>query len=629
MNASSWKRAADLIAQQTQATQQIQAAATADSNQLENLPLSSLAADDSGPPWVNYSPEQPLAASTPRATTTPVGEIQPTEPYCQIIPGMSERLYPTLTADGSLSTPVSDDFRTLHKQITSELDKYLQEAAERREVEDNYFDRCHKSTNTSTFQQEDYYLKEDDVNIDNASKPTIPESHDQDTGLHHINSSDRQTQPQDDLATIPEEEGIDPAEQDTLVFDSEESDKEQFDTAVVTTSDDSAITMGKPVTAAFISDLVQIPTEQVGCLQVTRQLQEFLDQYPPKLTEKTFEHIYQILQVLDKYLVNNPKQHQHYMSPDSEYITLIAYAITLGIDLCNFLAIWAVLSILLDTMSSDLQYVQCLQQVFNNYYETHTQDAMIKLEQQAMKIQDIMYDSITKHNFDRVPGAVDRVSGAVDRDLDKVDTNSIKPTYDNDSDTNTAPKDIDTQDNVQNARPDNKVTYVKWSTETNQIDNQYMRDYHNIHRQIEDKQNEEYYKAHRQIHNVIMGDTPVKTAHNRQYIDNMSAYDSDLQRISKSVCHKLDLGQNSLLGAQQYTTVKAAAAIKVQDKAIKVQDKEDTPKVHMSDDNGQNNREIYRRAEYIISQLHGTHNTSDSSDMDSHDYLDLANIDII
>ena len=137
------------------------------------------------------------------------------------------------------------------------------------------------------------------------------------------------------------------------------------------------------------------------------------------MTEKAFKHIYQILQVLDKYLVDNPKQHQHCMSPDSEYITLIAYAITLGIDLCNFLAIWAVLSILLDTMSSDLQYVQCLQQVYDNYYETHTQDARIKLEQQAMKIQDIMYDSMTKHNFDRV-------SGAVDRDLDKVNTNSIK-----------------------------------------------------------------------------------------------------------------------------------------------------------------------------------------------------------
>ena len=169
------------------------------------------------------------------------------------------------------------------------------------------------------------------------------------------------------MATIPddEEEDIDPAEQDTLVFDSEESDEKWFNTTIDTTSNDSAITMGKPVSAAFISDLVQIPTEQVGCLQVTSQLQEFLDQYPPKLTEKAFGHIYQILQVLDKYLVNNPKQHQHCMSPDSEYITLIVYAITLGIDLCNFPAIWAVLSILLDTMSSDLQHVQCLQQVYD------------------------------------------------------------------------------------------------------------------------------------------------------------------------------------------------------------------------------------------------------------------------
>ena len=125
---------------------------TADSNQLESLPLSALAADDSSPPQVNYGPEQPLTASTPRAITTPVGEIQPTDTYCQIIPGMSECLYPTLTTDDSLSTPASDDCNTLHKQITSELDKYLQEAAEKRKVEDDYFDGCHTSTNTSPLQ---------------------------------------------------------------------------------------------------------------------------------------------------------------------------------------------------------------------------------------------------------------------------------------------------------------------------------------------------------------------------------------------------------------------------------------------------------------------------------------------
>ena len=126
-----------------------------------------------------------------------------------------------------------------------------------------------------------------------------------------------------------------------------------------------------------------------------------------------------------------------------------------------------------------------------------------------------------------------------------------------------------------------------------------------------------------------MGDTPVKTVHNRQNIDNISAYDSELQRISKSVHHKLDLGQNSLPGAQHYTTVEGAAAIKAQDKVMKVQDKENALKVCMSNDNGQYKREIYRRAEYTIPQLDGTYNAADSSDIDSHDYLDLANIDTI
>ena len=118
MNASNWRKAADLIAQGTQATQQIQAVTTADSSKLESLLLSSLAANDSGQPQMNYGSEQPLTASTPRATATPAGEIQPTDTYHQIIPGMSEHLYPTLTADSSLRTPASDDCSTLHTDNT-------------------------------------------------------------------------------------------------------------------------------------------------------------------------------------------------------------------------------------------------------------------------------------------------------------------------------------------------------------------------------------------------------------------------------------------------------------------------------------------------------------------------------
>ena len=40
MNASSWRKAVDLVAKGTQANQQVQAAATADSSQLESFPLS-------------------------------------------------------------------------------------------------------------------------------------------------------------------------------------------------------------------------------------------------------------------------------------------------------------------------------------------------------------------------------------------------------------------------------------------------------------------------------------------------------------------------------------------------------------------------------------------------------------
>ena len=202
MNASSWRKVADLVAQGIQANQQVQAAATADSSQLESLPLSALSADDSGPLQVNYGTEQPLAASTPRATSTLTPETQATDTYHQIIPGMSKHLYPTLIADGSLTTPAADNCSTLQKQITSEIDKYLQEAAEKRERDDNYFDGQHMATNTSSPQQEANFLEQDDnVDIDEEDDEVrVPESNGQDTGVHCASP------PGHTLETIPEEE---------------------------------------------------------------------------------------------------------------------------------------------------------------------------------------------------------------------------------------------------------------------------------------------------------------------------------------------------------------------------------------------------------------------------------------
>ena len=140
MNASSWKKAADLVAKATPATPQVPAAATVESQNLQSLPLSALSVDDIGLLQVTYEPQQPIATSTPRATSTESPEIS-TEAYHQILPGMSAQLYPTLVADSSLDTHVPDNQDTLHMQLTSEVDKYLQEAAERHEMDVNYFDR--------------------------------------------------------------------------------------------------------------------------------------------------------------------------------------------------------------------------------------------------------------------------------------------------------------------------------------------------------------------------------------------------------------------------------------------------------------------------------------------------------
>ena len=139
MNASSWKKAADIIARVTTVHPQVQAAAMAESQNLQSLLLSALSVDDSRPPQVTYEPQQPIATSTPRATSTESPEIS-TEAYRQILPGMSVRLYPTLVADSSLDTHIPDNQDTLQMQSTSEVDKYLQEVAERREMDVNYFD---------------------------------------------------------------------------------------------------------------------------------------------------------------------------------------------------------------------------------------------------------------------------------------------------------------------------------------------------------------------------------------------------------------------------------------------------------------------------------------------------------
>ena len=530
----------------------------------------------------------------------------------------------------------------------------------------NYFDRRHVATNTISYQQK----------VDSAELGTdkILELIDHDTGKKSETNIEHYIRYNDELETIPEESDKDltvtaqgdGGEVDTILYIPGDLEDEQFNTAIDDTSDDPMIVMGKPLTTAFVSSNVCIPTEKVGCLQVTNQLREFLNHFPPESKEKAFEQIYEILQVLDAYLIDNPQQHIHCMSPDNEYVSLIMYAITIEIDLCNFPAIWAVLSILLDTQSNTLQHVKSLQQVMNNYYDKHPTDVMSRLEHQASLIMKAMYDSINNDNCDNVSGDIDRVSGAVDNNYDVNDydkdehvmpydkdehemphdsdneymlddnNNDQMPTkYANNYETvsdkakhdenmkSYEPNDVDKKDVVIYKRVNCIPTKEKRPIETRDIDDDFMREYDEMYKLMEYKQIHDYCEAQRHIQSAMEGDTPLKTSHNRQCIDNVRDYDREHDRILNSVHHRLDLGPNMLLRAKQYTTVESAAALRIQDKFKGKYDENTCNK------NGQYKNELYKRAENMVPQLDGTYHVSDDSNTDSHSYLDLASSNII
>ena len=108
-----------------------------------------------------------------------------------------------------------------------------------------------------------------------------------------------------------------------------------------------------------------------------------------------------MLSLLDKYLYDNPKEHTHCMSLDNEYVALLKYAIHLNIDISRFPTVWTVLSILLDTQDSNLEYVKHLQEKYNRYYKSRSRKYLEKLEKKSIANQNRMHDSVT-HDFDRV-----------------------------------------------------------------------------------------------------------------------------------------------------------------------------------------------------------------------------------
>ena len=207
----------------------------------------------------------------------------------------------------------------------------------------------------------------------------------------------------------------------------------------------------------------------------------------------------------------------------------------------------------------------------DDYYDKHPTEVMSRLEHQITDIMNAMYDSATNDNFDSISDDTDKVSGVVDNEDDKNDNdNDCMPydndhdrmpydndnhqmpyEYDNDNDTATREmksdgnmtnelKEVGTKDKVPYKRDNNMMTKVKWSIETSDIDNDFMREYDNMCKSMEDRQINDIHEARRHIQSAMMGDTPVKTEQNRQCIDNVSDYDREHHRIFKSVRHRLD-----------------------------------------------------------------------------------------
>ena len=339
----------------------------------------------------------------------------------------------------------------LQTQLTSEVDKYLQEVAERHERDINYFDGWHMAMNTTSQQQK--------ANFAEYEAEKIPELIYHDTGMNGEINAEHYVGHHEELETILEEsdeeqsmtERDDIDEVDTIAYTPEESDDEPFNMAIDDTSEDPTIVMGKPITTAFVSADVRVPTEKVGCLQVTSQLKEFLKHYPPESREKAFEQIYQILQTLHAYLIDNDDMPYDRDDDDMPY----------------------------DKDDDDMPYDKDNDDM--PYY----------------KDNDDMPD---ENENEQMP----------DNYADDNEMAMTEMKYDRNM-TNDELKEVGTKDMVLHKRDDKMTIRVKWPIEANHIDDEFMREYDDMHKSMEYRQVNDYYKAQRHIQSTMKGDTPVKT----------------------------------------------------------------------------------------------------------------------
>ena len=330
---------------------------------------------------------------------------QQEDSYQQIIPGIPQcSLYPTLSSLSSGLVASDTDAQSLSDKMTKGLDKYLQDAEQLRALEVNYFDDSIRPTNTSLMSEMVKQVnRSSQNNLPTAKQESteelelainIPESLKIDTGhtlqcQPVLKSTSQQGIDRD--ANCQQHQLQDQAEQDADVLHGDNDH-----TAIDSITESTSIQPEKSLTELLPTNDVTILTEKVGCIFVTRHLQQFLEGYPPPSDKQAFLDIYHMLSLYD-----NPKQHTHCMSSDNEYVALLKYTIHLNIDLSMFPIVWAVLSILLYTQDGNLEYVKLSQEEYNRYYERKLRKYMVNLEKNSIENQNCMHDSVT-HDFDRV-----------------------------------------------------------------------------------------------------------------------------------------------------------------------------------------------------------------------------------
>ena len=465
--------------------------------------------DNSGPPVVHYGMHVPAATSTPMHTEVYTQGSQQEDTYQQIIPGIPwGSLYPTLSSLSSKAiTP--KEAQTLHDKVSKGLEKYLQDAKQYQALEVNYFDdnaTCQsKEPNPESAEQTIQPSKGIQIPLiqpftaDTKLTRNIPESLKADTGY---------TTPQESTAVHEKQKQTTTSEDVEPVVNAQHHDgKCTVEDTEETTTVQSQLSCISPTSM----DKISMPTEKIGCILVTSQLKQFLKDYPLSSDKQAFLEIYNMVSLLDKYLYDDPKHHTPCMSSDNEYVILFRYAICLNIDLTTFPTLWAVLSILLETQDVTGKHVKCLQEEYDTYYDDKSKDYMLKLERQSVELQNHMYDS---------------VSGLHD--------NGSTPLQRQEGD---QPVEVTTPENaIDDDAIDIRTIYPLRSSDINDMND------------INQMTN---YQSMKGIRDKICNDMPLKTDINKPYIDNIDTYDRDRHLITISLSGRLDLGQNSLPGAQQ------------------------------------------------------------------------------